>query len=73
MTEPVRGRLRRNGWTRLSRGLHIEAASRTPTADLQAWSLLLPAGSAFTHLTAAAAYGWWQPAHDPAADLRRCA
>jgi len=29
--------------------------------ELRAWTLLLPAGAAFTHLTAAALRGWWLP------------
>ncbi|MBA3367951.1 MAG: DUF559 domain-containing protein [Geodermatophilaceae bacterium] len=30
-------------------------------AELRAWSLLVPPGAAFTHLTAAALRGWWLP------------
>ncbi len=32
-----------------------------PLHDLRAWQLVLPAGGAFTHLTAAAVHGWWLP------------
>jgi hypothetical protein len=32
---------------------------------LRAWSLALPPSVAFTHLTAAAAYGWWLPEVPP--------
>ncbi len=59
------GRHRKAGWTRLSRGLYVPKAPRTSSGDLAAWSLLLPSGSAFTHLTAARAFGWWLPEKVP--------
>ncbi len=89
---PVRGRVRRRAWRRVSHGLHLpspgcsqnshpQAASavldryrqRTSSlypavpngvrdiAELRAWSLLVPLGAAFAHLTAAALRGWWLP------------
>ncbi len=38
---------------------------RTLTDELRAWQLLLPRSAAFSHLTAAAARGWWLPAAIP--------
>jgi len=90
---PVRGRVRRRAWRRVSHGLHLpstgsprnaqsQAAGTTAleqyrrrvsplypidprglkdTDEIRAWSLLLPPGAAFTHLTAAALRGWWLP------------
>ena len=46
-------------------GLHVPTATRSATGDLAAWSLLLPADAAFTHLTAARQYGWWLPEQVP--------
>jgi hypothetical protein len=57
----IRGRVRRAGWTRLAYGLYAPR-QRTLTEELRAWSLVLPAGAAFTHLTAVEARGWWRPA-----------
>lgn len=57
----VRGQVRRNGWERLSRGLYA-TTPRTLTDELLAWQSLLPDHAAFTHLSAAAVYGWWLPA-----------
>lgn len=91
---PVRGRVRRRAWRRVSHGLHLPATKSEcgspvradgsattldryrqrvsplyPTLaggirdvdELRAWTLLLPAGAAFTHLTAAALRGWRLP------------
>jgi hypothetical protein len=65
VTTPILGRQRLAGWTRLSRGLYVPTATRTTSGDLAAWSLLLPPGSAFSHLTAARQYGWWLPEKVP--------
>ena len=59
------GKQRLAGWTRLSRGLYVPTATRTSSRDLAAWSRLLPAGAAFTHLTAAREFGWWLPEQVP--------
>lgn len=45
------------GWVRVAHGLH----RRTACDDLTAWSAILPASAAFSHLTAAALHGWWLP------------
>ena len=60
--QPVRGRVRRRGWDRLSHGVHLPAQTRSLVEELQAWRLVLPRGAAFSHLTAAALRGWWLPA-----------
>ena len=65
VTTPVLGKQRLAGWTRLSRGLYVPTATRTSSRDLAAWSLLLPASAAFTHLTAARQFGWWLPEQVP--------
>ena len=57
----VRGRVRRSGWSQVAYGLHAPTP-RSLTEELHAWSLVLPAGAAFTHLTAMEARGWWRPA-----------
>src|SRR4029453_5016086 len=58
----VRGRRRLWGWERMSDGLHVsKALPRNLLDDLRAWSLVLPATAAFTHLTAAELNGWWLP------------
>jgi hypothetical protein len=50
----VRGRPRLQRWERLSHGLYVtKAPPRHFIDDLRAWSLVLPATAAFTHLTAA--------------------
>jgi len=60
---PLRGCPRRRGWHRLSRGLYLPAAVAANTlVQLQAWNLVLPEHSAFSHLTAAELGGWWLPA-----------
>jgi|GEM_PF-781308 len=72
-----RGRVRRTSWRRVARGLHrargpepaataapatVAAAARDELlADLWAWSLILRPTACFTHLTSAAARGWWLP------------
>jgi very-short-patch-repair endonuclease len=50
----------------LSHGLYVpKAPTRTLVDELQAWSLVLPATAAFTHLTAAELKGWWLPEAPP--------
>lgn len=62
MTKPpdgqaVRGRRRSREWQRLSHGVY-----HTDDCEvLRAWQLVLPASGRFTHVTAAAAMGWWLP------------
>lgn len=41
----------------MSYGVYRSAGGR----DLDAWSLVLPPGGRFTHVTAADLYGWWLP------------
>jgi hypothetical protein len=55
---PVLGCRRTDDWVRVARGLH---RPRDGWSDLDAWSLVLPEGGRFTHLTAARALGWWLP------------
>jgi hypothetical protein len=59
MSDPtaVRGHLRTRGWRRVTHGIHCPASGR----DLDGWQLALPPSGRFTHLTAAAEYGWWLP------------
>lgn len=59
--EPVLGHRRGPAWARVSYGLHRAADHDSDGPDLEAWSLVLPEESAFTHLTAAAQFGWWLP------------
>jgi very-short-patch-repair endonuclease len=62
----VRGRQRLQGWERLSHGLYMtKAPPRHFIDELRAWSLVLPATAAFTHLTAAELKGWWLPDAPP--------
>jgi hypothetical protein len=50
----------------MSHGLYVpKTPPRTLIDDLQAWSLVLPATAAFTHLTAAELNGWWLPDAPP--------
>ena len=64
--QPQRGCLRRRDWYRLSRGLYLPAATGEDLlTQMAAWRLVLPPTSAFSHLTAAELYGWWQPALVP--------
>lgn len=74
---PRRGHLRAVRWTKVGHGLFRPSlpdgaagvASAGPgligssawLADLRAWTLVLPPSGGFTHLTAAALYGWWLP------------
>ena len=58
----LRGHHRRVGLVKVAHGLYRDADAPDPGhADLAAWQLVLPEGGRFTHLTAAAAYGWWLP------------
>jgi very-short-patch-repair endonuclease len=61
----VRGYIRSLEFRRLSHGLHLrqlEASSeREFSRELAAWRLVLPEDAVFTHMTAAALYGWWLP------------
>ena len=69
-----RGRVRRDGWERLSHGLYA-VRDRSLTEELRAWSLVLPPTAAFTHLSAAEYRGWWLPAaipHPVFAAMPRC-
>ena len=59
---PVRGRVRRRGWDRLSHGLHLPGNARPLAEELHAWRLVLPRTAAFSHLTVAELRGWWLPA-----------
>lgn len=59
---PRRGHLRSKLWVPVSHGLYRPRRDVDgPLQDLGAWQLVLPPGGALTHLTAAAAYGWWLP------------
>lgn len=59
---PLRGHVRSRMWVPVSQGLYKPRRDVDgPLHDLRAWQLVLPAGGAFTHLTAAAVYGWWLP------------
>jgi hypothetical protein len=63
---PVRGRQRLRSWERLSHGLYLpKAPPRQLVDNLRAWSQVLPATAAFTHLTAAELKGWWLPEAPP--------
>ncbi len=55
--DAVRGHLRLRTWHRVAHGIY----RREGVPDLYAWQLVLPPSGRFTHLTAAAAYGWWLP------------
>jgi very-short-patch-repair endonuclease len=66
MSLPILGRQRLRSWDRLSHGLYVpKAPPRRLVDDLRAWSLVLPATAAFTHLTAAELVGWWLPEAPP--------
>ncbi len=59
---PVVGHIRRVGWTRISRGVHLpNQAIDSPTCRAQAWAKVLPDSAVITHLSAAALRGWWLP------------
>jgi len=53
------GRPRATCWRRVSRGLYVRGDQSGD--DLHAWQEVLPAGGAFTGLTAAGLRGWWLP------------
>jgi len=58
----VRGRVRRAGWQRVSRGLYRRTLDLPALSEeLRSWQLVLPASGAFTHLSSAQARGWWLP------------
>jgi hypothetical protein len=63
--DPVRGEIRVAGFRRVSHGLYLPLSDRSTSQewlrDLEAWRLVLPPDAVFTHLTAAALYGWWLP------------
>lgn len=60
--KPRRGYVRLSGWRSVSHGLHMPVPdAEDPRIELEAWRLVLPAGGAFTHLTAAREFGWWLP------------
>lgn len=60
---PRRGHFRSQDWVPLSRGLYLPASEAAdPLARLAAWVLVLPPSGCFTHVTAAAVYGWRLPA-----------
>jgi very-short-patch-repair endonuclease len=64
MDEPTvfRGHHRRVGLVKVAHGLYRDVDAPDPElAELAAWQLVLPQGGRFTHLTAAAVYGWWLP------------
>jgi very-short-patch-repair endonuclease len=66
MNMAVRGRQRLQGCERMSHGLYVsKARPRQLIDDLCAWSLVLPATAAFTHVTAAELNGWWLPDAPP--------
>jgi hypothetical protein len=49
-------------WQSITRGVWFPPGkARNLDECLRAWALVLPPTAAFTHLTAAAAYGWWLP------------
>lgn len=56
-SEAFRGHRRLAGWSQVSYGLYAPEGSD----PLPAWQLALPPSGRFTHLTAAAALGWWVP------------
>jgi hypothetical protein len=64
--EPIRGQIRVAGFRRVSHGLYLPLGDQADRRqewlrDLDAWRLVLPPGAVFTHVTAAALYGWWLP------------
>ena len=62
VVEVARGKVRRVGWTAVTRGAYAASGEPGLADRLQAWSLLLPDTAVFTHLTAAELRGWWMPA-----------
>ena len=68
--EPIRGHIRQVGFRRVAHGLFLPVNDGADAGieflrDLRAWLLVLPAGAAFTHLTAARLLGWQLPPHIP--------
>lgn len=60
---PRRGHVRRKGYVLLTRGIHLpEDQADDLLSRLAAWALVLPPSACFTHVTAAAVYGWHLPA-----------
>jgi very-short-patch-repair endonuclease len=57
----LRGHRRSVHWTQVSHGLYRQDG----VSDLHAWQLVLPPTGRLTHLTAAAARGWWLPPLPP--------
>ncbi|GCD89045.1 hypothetical protein [Nocardioides sp. LS1] len=62
----LRGNIRLTGFQRISHGAFREVVEGLEPfdeflLDLKVWQLVLPAGAAFTHLTAAALLGWHTP------------
>lgn len=63
---PIRGRVRLAGHRRVSHGLYLPTTRQRSLdaewrRDLEAWSLVLPESSVFTHITAARLLGWQLP------------
>lgn len=64
--EPIRGQIRVTGFRRVSHGLYLPLSEQADPGrewlrDLDAWRMVLPPDAVFTHVTAAALYGWWLP------------
>jgi hypothetical protein len=62
----IKGHVRLSGFDRLAHGLHLpeirnEAATAHTLRQLDAWTLVLPPGAGYTHITAAWLRGWWMP------------
>jgi hypothetical protein len=57
----VLGRRRGPRWARVGHGLYLPSDACGPHDELLAWSAVLPAAGAFTHLTSARERGWWLP------------
>ena len=65
MDDVVQGRVRRAGWTPVTRGVHAAGVEPDLARQLRGWALVLPDTAVFTHLTGAALRGWWLPAPVP--------
>lgn len=63
--EAVCGYRRGLGWTKVTSGIYLPTPAPSEIERLQAWSLVLPARAAYTHLTGAALRGWWLPGPVP--------
>lgn len=61
----VRGQVRTRGFRRVTHGLYVPeqppGSVSTMLQELAALTLVLPAGSGYTHITAARLRGWWMP------------